>query len=48
MGLIFTNKSVFELKSVIESNRKEAVAKVGVVAPVEVIIPPGTTGMDPS
>jgi large subunit ribosomal protein LP0 len=48
MGLIFTNKSVMELKSVIESNRKEAVAKVGVEAPVEVIVPPGTTGMDPS
>lgn len=48
MGLIFTNKNVMELKSVIESNRKSAVAKVGVEAPVEVIIAPGTTGMDPS
>jgi len=48
MGMIFSNKSVMELKSVIESNRKDAVAKVGVEAPVEVVIAPGTTGMDPS
>jgi large subunit ribosomal protein LP0 len=48
MGLIFSNTSVFELKSIIESNRREAVAKVGTESPVEVFIQPGTTGMDPS
>jgi hypothetical protein len=37
-GLIFTNQSVFELKTIIESNRKESVAKVGTEAPVEVLI----------
>jgi hypothetical protein len=47
-GLIFTNQSVFELKTIIESNRKESVAKVGTEAPVEVVIQPGSTGMDPS
>jgi len=48
MGLIFTNASVCDLKKTIESNRKDAVAKVGVVSPCEVVIAPGTTGMDPS
>jgi large subunit ribosomal protein LP0 len=47
-GMVFSNLSVFDLKSIIASNRREAVAKVGVVSPVEVTIPTGSTGMDPS
>lgn len=39
---------MFELKTIIESNRKESVAKVGTESPVEVLIQPGSTGMDPS
>jgi hypothetical protein len=46
--MVFSNLSVFDLKSIIASNRREAVAKVGVVSPVEVTIPTGSTGMDPS
>lgn len=48
VGLIFTNVPVFELKPIIEANRVETAAKVGTVSPVDVIIPPGPTGMDPS
>jgi len=47
-GMVFSNLSVFDLKDIIASNRREAVAKVGVVSPVEVNIPTGSTGMDPS
>jgi len=46
--MVFSNLSVFDLKDIIASNRREAVAKVGVVSPVEVNIPTGSTGMDPS
>lgn len=46
--MIFTNKSVFDLKSIILNNRRQAAAKCGDISSVEVIIPPGPTGMDPS
>jgi large subunit ribosomal protein LP0 len=48
IGLIFSDSPVFDLKPLIESNRKPAAAKVGMVAPLDVTIPPGPTGMDPS
>lgn len=48
VGLIFTEEPVYELKPVIEGNKVQAAAKVGVVAPVDVVIPPGPTGLDPS
>lgn len=47
-GMIFSNKSVFDLKSTIMSNRRSAPAKPGDISRVEVIVPPGSTGMDPS
>ena len=47
-GMIFTNKSVFDLKPIILENRRKAYAKPGDISSVEVIIPPGPTGMDPS
>jgi len=46
--LIFSNESVFSLKPIIEKNKVEAPAKVGVISPIDVVIPPGPTGMDPS
>jgi len=46
--LVLSDTPIFELKPLIESNKLETAAKVGVIAPVEVIIPPGSTGMDPS
>lgn len=48
VGLIFTDESVFELKPKLEANKIQAAAKLGAFAPIDVIIPPGSTGMDPS
>lgn len=48
VGLIFTEEPVYELRPMIESNKVQAAAKVGVVAPCDVVIPPGPTGLDPS
>jgi len=48
LGLIFSDAQVFDLKPIIESNRKPAAAKVGMTAPLDVSIPPGPTGLDPS
>ena len=48
VGLIFTEEPVYELRPMIEGNRLESAAKVGVVAPCDVVIPPGPTGLDPS
>eukprot|EP01017_Pseudomicrothorax_dubius_P008176 TRINITY_DN12661_c0_g1_i1.p1 TRINITY_DN12661_c0_g1~~TRINITY_DN12661_c0_g1_i1.p1 ORF type:complete len:312 (+),score=135.21 TRINITY_DN12661_c0_g1_i1:11-946(+) len=47
-GLIFTDQPVYELKPEIERNRRQGAAKVGMTAPIDVIVPPGPTGMDPS
>jgi large subunit ribosomal protein LP0 len=48
VGFIFSDAPVFDLKPIIESNRIPAPAKVGTLAPLEVVIPPGPTGLDPS
>lgn len=48
VGLIFTDEPVYELKPMIEGNKIDTAAKVGVIAPCDVVIPPGPTGLDPS
>jgi len=48
IGLIFTDEPIPELKPRIEANKVSASARVGVIAPLEVTIEPGPTGMDPS
>ena len=48
VGFIFSDAPVFDLKPIIEGNRIPAPAKVGTFAPLEVVIPPGPTGLDPS
>lgn len=48
VGLIFTNEPIFELKPKVEANKVPAAARAGTVAPLDVIIPPGPTNMDPS
>jgi large subunit ribosomal protein LP0 len=48
VGFIFSDAPIHELKPLIESNRIPAPAKVGTLAPLEVVIPPGPTGLDPS
>ena len=47
IGMIFTNGDLNEVKDVLDSNAREAPAKVGSLAPAEVIVPPGGTGLDP-
>ena len=48
VGLIFTDQPVFELKEKIEADKVATEAKVGAISPVEFVIPPGPTGLDPS
>ena len=47
IGMIFTNRDLNEIKDVLDANAREAPAKVGSLAPDEVIVPPGPTGLDP-
>lgn len=48
VGLIFTNGELSELKNLIAENRVGAPAKAGVIAPIDVIVPAGDTGMEPT
>jgi len=48
VGLIFTTMALSEMKKKIEGNRVPAAAKAGSIAPVEVMIPAGPTGMEPT
>jgi large subunit ribosomal protein LP0 len=48
VGFIFSDSPIHELKPLIENNKLPAPAKVGTIAPLEVTIPPGPTGLDPS
>jgi large subunit ribosomal protein LP0 len=47
MGLIFTNGDLPKLREIVVSNRVPAAAKSGTIAPTDVFIPPGPTGLDP-
>jgi len=48
VGLIFVHKDVREIRRVIAANLVGAPAKAGSIAPVDVIVPAGNTGMDPN
>jgi len=48
VGFIFSDAPIFDLKPIIESNKIPAPAKVGVISHLDISIPPGPTGMDPS
>jgi len=47
IGFVFTNGDLNELRKVVTSNKVPASAKTGVIAPIDVVIPPGPTGLDP-
>jgi len=47
VGMVFTNGDLGEVRSILESNVRPAPAKVGAVAPIDVIVPKGPTGCDP-
>merc|ERR1712218_243984 len=46
-GLIFTNGDLGAIKDILDTQARAAPAKVGSVAPKEVVVEPGPTGMDP-
>lgn len=46
-GIIFTNGDLAEVKKIIDDESREAPAKVGAIAPDEVWIRAGPTGLDP-
>ena len=48
IALIFTEAPVFELKSKLEANKVPTEAKVGALAPIDFVVPPGPTSLDPS
>lgn len=48
VGMVFTNADLNETKEVVESFKQKAPAKVGQVAPNDVFVEPGPTGMEPT
>jgi large subunit ribosomal protein LP0 len=48
VGLIFTNGDLAKIKDVVEKERVQAPAKAGAMAPVDVIVPAGNTGLEPT
>lgn len=48
VGLVFTKEEVGPLRKELEARQKQCAAKAGVVSPVDVIIPAGGTGMEPT
>jgi len=47
IGFVFTNNDLGEIREILESNTRPAPAKVGALAPCDVIVPKGGTGCDP-
>jgi large subunit ribosomal protein LP0 len=47
MGFVFTNGDLNAIRKIVTENKMPAAAKVGVVAPIDVTIPSGPTGLDP-
>ena len=47
IGLVFTLEDLSEIRTIIESNRVPAPARVGAIAPCDVVVPAGPTGCDP-
>lgn len=48
VGLVFTNDDLNNVKEVVESFKQKAPAKAGQVAPEDVFVEPGPTGMEPT
>lgn len=47
VGLVMTNANLNEVRKIVLENKVPAAAKTGVLAPSDVFIPPGPTGLDP-
>eukprot|EP00997_Jenningsia_sp_PLL12_P001579 NODE_1257_length_1212_cov_126.145314_g1028_i0.p1 GENE.NODE_1257_length_1212_cov_126.145314_g1028_i0~~NODE_1257_length_1212_cov_126.145314_g1028_i0.p1 ORF type:complete len:243 (-),score=71.94 NODE_1257_length_1212_cov_126.145314_g1028_i0:102-830(-) len=48
VGLIFTHADVGDIIKIIDENKIQAPARVGAVAPLDVYVPAGNTGMEPT
>ena len=46
--MIWTNNSLHDIKEILDANIREAPVRVGSIAPSDVVIPAGPTGMDPT
>lgn len=47
VGFVFTNEDLTQVREVLEANKVPAPARVGALAPIDVIVPAGPTGADP-
>jgi len=47
-GMLFTNAAIPEIREVLQRHRKNAPARVGAIAPCDVVVPAGNTGMEPT
>jgi len=47
VGFVFTNEDLLEIRDVLLSNKKEAPARGGAIAPLDVFVPAGNTGQGP-
>jgi len=47
IGFVFTKEDLNEVRTILESNKKEAPARAGAIAPRDVFIEKGNTGMGP-
>jgi len=48
LGLVFTNADTADVQKILSSFRVQAPARVGAIAPCDVVVPAGNTGMDPT
>jgi len=47
VGFVFTSGDLKEIRDVITANKVKAPARAGAVAPIDVVVPAGNTGMEP-
>lgn len=47
VGIVFTNGDLGEVRNILEGNVRPAPARVGSLAPIDVVVPKGPTGCDP-
>jgi len=48
VGFIFTKGDISAVKKLVDDNKVEAAARAGAIAPTDVIIPAGNTGLEPT
>jgi len=47
VGFVFTSSDLKEIRDIITANKVKAPARAGAVAPIDVVVPAGNTGMEP-